>query len=263
MTQNKINYRLRNIERFILSVTLLLLSLNSIFNANTVAEKYGEYGLSFVAIIFVFSTTFSVVYLMNIWIIFIEDFSSQLGDFIEKNKRWLKYVFFIIVAIIVLTILYFILLYSDVDWQNIFENVIAGVIILILGYSIKTYFHNKNKNDSYETKIINLYTPLNDILQNSTFFHRGKYIDMHGISPEKESSYEIKDIIPFLYLTSNDLEKPLHQFVEILKEKKLPTNMDFNDFQELKEKISKLVENDIEKLENKGKKPFQFTLKDF
>lgn len=248
--------RVRNIERFIFFAVLFGITSYSLLQPTKIVEKYGE--LVFISYFILFSMFYFLTfyYLTSIIIVISEDASNRFKEVLLKYKRWIPIPFIIIGILVLISILTFL----GYQWNEIVGNsifIIIGIIIVNVKkiYNmIQSRFSGKQmelKKWDYdiEIKLEKLYYPLNDLLQNSTFFQGNEGIDLHGKNPAIESKYTIEDILPYQNLASERLKDHLKEFIQVLREHKLPLNMEFEEFKNSIEVIKEIIIQDIERFE--------------
>lgn len=109
---------------------------------------------------------------------------------------------------------------------------------------------NEKKIALIEKRLEKLYYPLKDVLESTTLIQNGESINLRSCS-QSESNYQIKDLIPFLYLAHSDLEDPFKKFIKILRKHELPSDMNFDELNDLKKHIMEIIIIHIQNLTNK------------
>ena len=127
-------------------------------------------------------------------------------------------------------------------------SIITGVLVAITGwYAYTTHRILDDQRKSKQISIIErrlekLYLPLKDILENPVIYFK------NAVPQKEELNWnKFNEIIPFQYLASKELKKPLDFFIEKVIDAKIELIFPFDLLED--GKLNKIVEKDIEKFE--------------
>ena len=141
---SKIEQRIRNIERFLISGCILILSLIYLIpKADSKIENYEEI---IVSILFFISFTISFNYFLNLIFSFAEDIGVQTSNFIKSHKatidilnKTIKLPLIVILGILALRYLF------EFEWKMIFGSLTLIVIGSIVTNWLKNYFGKRQE----------------------------------------------------------------------------------------------------------------------
>ncbi len=141
---SKIEQRIRNIERFLISSCILILSLLYISaKSDSQIENYKEI---IVTVLFFISFTMSFNYFSNLITSFAEDISIQISNFtkshkatIDKLNKTIKMPLIVILGILAIRYLF------EFEWKLIFGSLTLMVIGSVVTNWLKNYFGKKQE----------------------------------------------------------------------------------------------------------------------
>lgn len=141
---SKIEQRIRNIERFLISGCILILSLIYLIpKADSKIENYEEI---IVSILFFISFTISFNYFLNLIFSFAEDIGVQTSNFIKSHKatidklnKTIKLPLIVILGILAIRYLF------EFEWKMIFGSLTLIVIGSIVTNWLKNYFGKRQE----------------------------------------------------------------------------------------------------------------------
>ena len=141
---SKLEQRIRNIERFLISSCILILSL--IYLTAKSDSKIENYEEIIVSIFFFISFTISFNYFISLTISFAEDISIQTSNFIKSHKatidkfnKTIKLPLIVILGILAIRYLF------EFEWKLIFGSLTLIVIGSIVTNWLKNYFGKRQE----------------------------------------------------------------------------------------------------------------------
>ena len=141
---SKIEQRIRNIERFLISTCFLILSL--LYLTATADSQIENYKEIIVSVLFIISFTMSFIYFSNLITSFAEDISIQTSNFtkshkatIDKLNKTIKMPLIVILGILAIRYLF------EFEWKLIFGSLTLMVIGSVVTNWLKNYFGKKQE----------------------------------------------------------------------------------------------------------------------
>lgn len=141
---SKIEQRIRNIERFLISICILILSI--IYLTTTSDLQIENYKEIIVSVFFFISFTMSFNYFLNLITSFAEDISIQTSNFIKSHKatidkfnKTIKLPLIVILGILAIRYLF------EFEWKLIFGSLTLIVVGSVITNWLKNYFGKKQE----------------------------------------------------------------------------------------------------------------------
>ena len=146
---------------------------------------------------------------------------------------------------------------NNFEQLSVINASLVTILVLInLAYTAFTYqIVNESKTsrkiNRAEKSLEQLYIPFRYFLKTHDFETDGDgYYFAYPIAPEFRNVYQLEDIIPFLHLTSEKHKQTYANFIDLLLQNKLTSDIDISDINEYTNEIKNNVEEDISDLED-------------
>ena len=135
-------------------------------------------------------------------------------------------------------------------------SLVTILVLINLAYTTFTYqIVNESKTSRKiaraEKSLEKLYIPFRYFLKTHGFEKDGDgYYFAYPIAQEFKNVYQLEDIVPFLHLASEKHKQSYADFIDLLVQNKLISEIDISDFKEYPNEIKNNVEEDISELED-------------
>ncbi len=160
-------------------------------------------------------------------------------------------------AVFLISIIYLPVVEKKLEYLNLINASLVTILVLInLAYTTFTYqIVNESKTSRKiaraEKSLEKLYFPFRYFLKTHGFEKDGDdYYFAYPIAQEFKNVYQLEDIVPFLHLTSEKHKQSYADFIDLLVQNKLISEIDISDFKEYPNEIKNNVEEDISELED-------------
>lgn len=176
---------------------------------------------------------------------------------IDNSLRILVITCLLFVAVFSISLIYLPVVKNNLGHLNLINASLVTILVLInLAYTTFTYqIVNESKTSRKiaraEKSLEKLYFPFRYFLKTHDFEKDGDgYYFAYPVAQEFKNVYQLEDIVPFLHLTSEKHRQSYADFIDLLVQNKLISEIDISDFKEYPKEIKNNVEEDILELED-------------
>lgn len=147
--------------------------------------------------------------------------------------------------------------------ENISLMNISLTVVFVFVTSIYVYFTYQIVRQSsierevafIEKRLEKLYYPLNDVLNSESLLFlidEVGYLELDelGLFNPNTKRYEVDELVPFVYLATNELQENLHEFIDIMRNSN-PVECAGIEFNTIVESLKEMTTNDIDKFRGK------------